>query len=83
MQRPNALAYQMQPIELAATCFYESVSPVTTPKNGQQKLKIPNIHQSYRWTHINAGSDKSAAHGRVWVFQKGYRRLHIYEWLIR
>ena len=50
-------------------CFYEPESPVTTPESGQLKLQICDIHQSYRWTYIHVGSDKSAAHGRTWVFQ--------------
>ena len=36
-------------------CFYESESPVTTPKSGQLKLPIRDIHQSYGWTRIHAG----------------------------
>ena len=32
--------------------------------------------------HIHAGSDKSAAHERTWVFQKAYRQLHNDELLI-
>ena len=57
-------------------CFCKPVSPVTTPKSGQQKLPIRDIHQSYGWTIIHAEPDKSAAHIRTWVFQKAYRRLH-------
>ena len=49
-------------------CFYEPESPVTTPKSGQRKLPIHNIQRSYGWMHIHTGSDKSAAHGRTWVF---------------
>ena len=60
-------------------CFHEPESPVTTPKGGQAKLPIHDIHRSYGWTRIHAGSDKSAAHGRTWVFKKAYRRLHNYE----
>ena len=44
-------------------CFYEPESPVTTPKSGQLKLGICDIQPPH-------GSDKSAAHGRTWVFQK-------------
>ena len=51
-------------------CFYEPESPVTTPKSGQLKLPVCNIHRSYGWMCIHAGSDKSAAHGRTCVFQK-------------
>ena len=59
--------------------FYEPESPVTTPKSGQPKLPVCNIHQSDGWTCTYVGSDKSAAHRRTWVFQKAYRRLHNYE----
>ena len=64
-------------------CFYEPESPVTTPKSGQPKLPNRDIRRSYVWTriyivHFHAGSDKSAAHGRTWVFQKAYRRFHNY-----
>ena len=59
-------------------CFYEPESPVTTMKSDQPKLPIRNIHQSYGWTGIHARSGKSAAHGRTWVFQRAYRRLHNY-----
>ena len=57
-------------------CFYEPESPVTTPKSRQPKPPIHDRHWSYGWTRIHAGSDKSAAHGRTWVFQKVYRQLH-------
>ena len=60
-------------------CFYEPGSPVTTPKSGQLKLPVVSIQQSYGWMYIHAGSDKSAAHGRTWLFQKAYRRLQNYE----
>ena len=40
---------------------------------------VHNIHQWYGWICIYAGSDKSAAHGRIWAFQKAYRQLHNYE----
>ena len=30
-------------------CFYEPESPVTTPKSGQPKLPVHNIHWSYEW----------------------------------
>ena len=60
-------------------CFYEPESPVIILKSGQLKLPICSIHQSYGWTHIHSGSDKFQAHGRAWVFQKAYRRLHNYE----
>ena len=60
-------------------CFCEPESPVTTPKSCQMKLPIHNIHWSYRWVCIHSGSDKSAAYGRTWVFQKACRQLHNYE----
>ena len=58
-------------------CFYEAESPVTTStphlaKSGQQQLAICNIHRSYGWTCIHAGSSSV----KTWVFQKNYRRLH-------
>ena len=40
-------------------CFYEPESSVTTPKSGQPKLPIHNIHQSYGSMCIHAGLDKS------------------------
>ena len=40
---------------------------------GQPKVPMHDIHWSYGWTRIYAGSDKSSAHGRTWVFQKAYR----------
>ena len=60
-------------------CFYETESPVNTWKSDQSKLPICNIHWSHGWMCIHARSDKSAAHGRTWVFQKAYRRLHNYK----
>ena len=60
-------------------CFYEPESSVTTPKSGQPKLPIHNIHQSYGSMCIHAGLDKSEAHGRTWVLQKAYQQLHNYE----
>ena len=50
-----------------------------SPLGSQPKLPIRDIQRYYGWTCIHAGSDKSAAYERTWVFQKASRRLHNYE----